>query len=55
MPWHCLDEEERTYLLALIRKMVRAESAASTTAPPTIRGQRAEEVSQTAISAQPLG
>jgi DNA-binding MarR family transcriptional regulator len=58
MPWHCLDDGERACLLSLIRKMIRAESGAgngSTTAPPTTGGQRAGEVSETLVTAQPGG
>ena len=58
MPWRCLDDEERACLLGLIRKMVRAESGAddgSTTTPPTTGGQRAGEVSETLVTAQPAG
>jgi DNA-binding MarR family transcriptional regulator len=53
MPWHCLDAEERTCLLMLIRKMIRAQSAESATTPPTAGGQRAGEVSKTPISRRP--
>jgi DNA-binding MarR family transcriptional regulator len=58
MPWRCLDDDERACLLSLIRKMVRAESGASngsTTTPPTTGGQRAGEVSETLVTAQPGG
>lgn len=55
MPWRCLDDEERACLLALIRKMIRAESGAEDTTPPTTGGQRAGEVSETLITAQPAG
>jgi DNA-binding MarR family transcriptional regulator len=53
MPWHCLDAEERTCLLRLIRKMIRAESTESAATPPTAGGQRAGEVSKTPISGSP--
>jgi DNA-binding MarR family transcriptional regulator len=58
MPWRCLDDEERACLLGLIRKMVRAESGADDgriTTPPTTGGQRAGEVSETLVTAQPAG
>ena len=69
MPWRVLDEEERTCLLSLIRKMTRAEPAAatvsapdtasdtptSTTTPPTSGGEGAGEVSETPITAQRTG
>jgi DNA-binding MarR family transcriptional regulator len=58
MPWRCLDDAERACLLSLIRKMVRAEAGAehgTTTTPPTTGGQRAGEVSQTLVTAQPGG
>jgi hypothetical protein len=58
MPWRNLDDEERVCLLALTRKMIRAESGVddgSTTTPPTTRGQRAGEVSETLVTAQPGG
>jgi DNA-binding MarR family transcriptional regulator len=58
MPWRCLDDDERACLLRLIRKMIRAESGAkdgTTTTPPTTGGQRAGEVSETLVTAQPGG
>jgi DNA-binding MarR family transcriptional regulator len=58
MPWRNLNDEERVCLLALTRKMIRAEGSAdngSTTTPPTTRGQRAGEVSETLVTAQPGG
>ena len=58
MPWRCLDDDERACLLSLIRKMVRAEGGGqdgSTTTPPTTGGQRAGEVSETLVTAQPGG
>jgi MarR family transcriptional regulator, organic hydroperoxide resistance regulator len=61
MPWRCLDDDERASLLSLIRKMIRAESGAqdrtttTTTTPPTTGGQRAGEVSETLVTAQPGG
>jgi DNA-binding MarR family transcriptional regulator len=55
MPWRCLDDTERACLLGLVRKMARAGDAADqgTTPPTTTGGQRAGEVSETLISAQP--
>jgi MarR family transcriptional regulator, organic hydroperoxide resistance regulator len=56
MPWSCLGDEERTCLLALIRKMIRAgRSETNTTTPQATGGERAGEVSETLISAQPSG
>jgi DNA-binding MarR family transcriptional regulator len=57
MPWHCLDGEERACLLGLVRKMVRAGDGADpgTTPPTTTGGQRAGEVSETLVNAQPGG
>ncbi len=59
MPWRCLDDSERACLLDLVRKMARAESGAddgtTTTTPPTTGGQRAGEVSETLVTAQPGG
>ncbi len=56
MPWHCLDDSERTCLLDLVRKMVRAEAGPDPgTTPPATGGQRAGEVSETLITAQPGG
>lgn len=53
MPWHCLDAKERTCLLGLIRKMIRAESSESAAPPLTAGEQRAGEVSETPISGSP--
>lgn len=66
MPWRVLDHEERTCLLALIRKMTRAatdaatngtptegavtEGAPSAPTPPTAGGPQAGEVSETLIT-----
>jgi DNA-binding MarR family transcriptional regulator len=51
MPWtYALDENERTRLLELIRKMNKA--AAATPAPP-FGGERAEEVSESQNAASP--
>lgn len=62
MPWRALDREERTCLLALIRKMSRAvaddatetasttEGAMSVPTPPMTGGPGAGEVSDTLIS-----
>jgi DNA-binding MarR family transcriptional regulator len=59
VPWNCLDEDERRSLLAMIRKMTRAQDAAPQSAAPdattplAIGGQRAGEVSTTLITTQP--
>jgi DNA-binding MarR family transcriptional regulator len=55
MPWSgALDNDERTCLLALIRKMTMAvDGSASATTPPSTGGTEAGEVSETLISAQP--
>jgi DNA-binding MarR family transcriptional regulator len=55
MPWNeALDNDERTCLLALIRKMTMAAAgSSSTTTPPATGGTEAGEVSETLISAQP--
>ena len=68
MPWRNLDEQERTCLLSLVRKMIAAEPAAeraaagttsstptSTTTPPSTGGEGAGEVSDTLITAQHAG
>ena len=54
VPWNCLGEEERRSLLAMIRKMTRAQDAApDTTTPLATGGQRAGEVTAALISTQP--
>jgi DNA-binding MarR family transcriptional regulator len=54
MPWRSLDDEQRTCLLSLIHKMIRAEvSADPGTTPPTSGGPRAGEVSEPLLQAQP--
>ncbi|HEX3921305.1 MAG TPA: MarR family transcriptional regulator [Streptosporangiaceae bacterium] len=55
MPWNeALDNDERTCLLALIRKMtMAADGSASTTTPPATGGTEAGEVTETLTSAQP--
>ena len=55
MPWNAtLDNDERTCLLALIRKMTAgADGSASTTTPPVTGGTEAGEVSEPLTSAQP--
>jgi DNA-binding MarR family transcriptional regulator len=55
MPWNgALDNDERTCLLALIRKMTAAaDGSANTTTPPATGGPEAGEVSETLISAHP--
>jgi len=68
MPWRNLDEQERTCLLSLVRKMIAAEPAAeraaagtttstptSTTTPPSTGGEGAGEVSDTLITARHAG
>ena len=57
MPWNAtLDNDERTCLLALIRKMTAGagvDGSASTTTPPVTGGTEAGEVSEPLTSAQP--
>jgi MarR family transcriptional regulator, organic hydroperoxide resistance regulator len=54
MPWRGLDDEQRTCLLSLIHKMIRAEASADPgTTPPTSGGPRAGEVSEPLLQAQP--
>jgi DNA-binding MarR family transcriptional regulator len=55
MPWNgALDNDERTCLLALIRKMTAAaDGTARCTTPPVTGGTEAGEVGETLISAQP--
>ncbi len=57
MPWRlALDDEERTCLLSLLRKMVQATSTpTSMTTPPTTGEEGAGEVSETHITAQRTG
>jgi len=64
VPWRGFDDEERATLLALIRKMIQANSSAGdgagagtdhVTTPPPSGGQQAGEVSQTLITVQPGG
>jgi DNA-binding MarR family transcriptional regulator len=63
-PWRGFDDEERACLLALIRKMIRAndtagngagESAGHMTTPPSTGGDLAGEVSGTLITTRPGG
>jgi MarR family transcriptional regulator, organic hydroperoxide resistance regulator len=56
MPWHCLDDDERSCLLALIRKMLRAKSGGQDgTTPPYPGAKRAGEVGDTLVNTQPGG
>jgi len=64
MPWRVLDTGERTCLLALIRKMIRADSemtpeatpgAASVRTPSATAGAQPGEVSQTLVTPRPAG
>jgi MarR family transcriptional regulator, organic hydroperoxide resistance regulator len=56
MPWHCLDDDERTCLLSLIRKMLRAETGGQDgTTPPYPGAKRAGEVADTLVNTQPGG